>query len=205
MDAPHRIKVKMFLQEPAVVDLPGFTPLFQRWIQERRVEGLLLDVADYKHVQDGPGIVLIGHEADYSMDFNGGRPGLVYDRKRGWEAMPALAERLRAVLRGGLVGCQAVESDLDGKLRFRFDECELSFVDRLATPNEPAQYDAVVAEIRPVLDELYGQNKYTLTRASADPRRALSILLRAEPAPSLATLLARVGQQPAKVAVNGQI
>ena len=66
---------------------------------------LLLDVADYKHVQEGPGIVLIGHEADYSLDLGGGRAGLVYDRNRGWETMPSLAERVRDVFRGTLAGC----------------------------------------------------------------------------------------------------
>ena len=35
MDAPHRIKVKFFVQEPAAVDLPGFTPLFSA---ERQTE-----------------------------------------------------------------------------------------------------------------------------------------------------------------------
>src|ERR671925_120500 len=111
MDAPHRIKVKYFVQDPAAIDLPAFAPIFQRWIQEHRVEGLLLDVADYKHVQDGPGIVLIGHEADYSLDLSGGRPGLVYDYKRGWDATASLQERLRIVLRGALAGCQALEAD----------------------------------------------------------------------------------------------
>ena len=85
---------------------------------------------------------------------------------------------------------QAVESDLDGKLRFRLDEGELGFVDRLLTPNEPATYEAVVAEIRPMLNDLYGRDSYTLTQASDDPRRTLTILLRANPAPSLSTLFA---------------
>ena len=96
MTIPQRIKVKYFVQEPAAVDLPAFIPVFHHWIQEHRVEGLLIDVADYKHMQNGPGIVLIGHEADYALDLAGGRPGLIYDRKRQWEAaatLPATGSR----------------------------------------------------------------------------------------------------------------
>ncbi|HMN27541.1 MAG TPA: hypothetical protein PKE45_05240 [Caldilineaceae bacterium] len=183
MDTPHRIKVKYFVQDPARLELPALTPVFHRWIQERRVPGMLLDVADYKHVQDGPGIVLIGHEADYSLDLTGGRPGLVYARKRGWEEGDALAERVRQVFQAALVGCQALESDLTGGLRFKLDEAELSLVDRLATPNNAENYATASAEIRPVFDELYGHDNYTLSRASDDPRRTLTLVIQAAASP----------------------
>jgi hypothetical protein len=203
MEIPHRIKVKYFLQEPAEVDLAAFTPLFHRWIQQNRVEGMLLDVADYKHVPDGPGILLIGHEADYNIDLTGGRPGLAYDRKRGWEGMDALADRVGAVLRGGLIGGQALEEDLDGALRISTNEAALSILDRLYFPNQAAVYAAVVEEIRPVLDALYGQNGYALAQASQDPRHALTILLTANERLPLATLLARLPQGKKLAATNG--
>lgn len=193
MEAPRRIRVKFFSQEPSAVELAAITPLFHRWIQEHRVDGLLLDVADYKHVQDGPGILLIGHEADYAWDLAGGRPGFVYDRKREWEANASLAERLHLVLRIGLASCQTLVEDLAEPVRFQLDEVEFGLLDRLRLPNEAAVFDRVVAEIRPVLDELYGQAAYTLARVSEDPRRALSIHLRAQEAPTLETLLARIG------------
>jgi hypothetical protein len=192
VEAPHRIRVKFFSQEPAAVELAAITPLFHRWIQERRVEGQLLDVADYKHVQDGPGILLIGHEADYAWDLAGGRPGFVYDRKREWDAEAPLAERLRLVLRNGLAGCQMLLADLAEPVHFQLDEVEIGLLDRLRLPNAPAVVDAVMAEIRPVLDELYGQNGYTAAPASEDPRRALTIHVRAQEAPALETLLARI-------------
>lgn len=192
MEAPHRIRVKFFSQEPAVVEVATMTPLFHRWIQEHRVEGLLLDVADYKHVQDGPGILLIGHEADYAWDLAGGRPGFVYDRKREWEADAPLAERLRLVLRNGLAGCQALITDLAEPLHFKLDEVEISFLDRLRMPNEVRVFDAAAAEIRPVLDELYGQDEYRVVRVSGDSRRALTLHVRTQQAPALETLLARI-------------
>jgi hypothetical protein len=192
VEAPHRIRVKFFSQEPAAVELSAITPLFHRWIQEHRVDGLLLDVADYKHVQDGPGILLIGHEADYAWDLAGGRPGFVYDRKREWEADAPLAQRLQLVLRNGLAGCQALVADLAEPVHFKLDEAEISFLDRLRLPNEATVFEAVVAEIRPVLDDVYGQNRYTIAPTSEDPRRALTIHVHAQEAPALETLLARL-------------
>ena len=81
----QRISVKFFVSEPDAVHLPAFIPVFHRWIQDHAVEGLLIDVADYKHVPEGPGILLIGHEGDYSIDMAKGRPGLLYSRKREWD------------------------------------------------------------------------------------------------------------------------
>lgn len=193
MDAPRRIKVKYFVQEPAAVDLPAFTPIFHRWIQEEQVEGLPLDVADYAHVVDGPGILLVGHEADYSMDMAGGRPGLVYDHKRDW-ASDSLPDRLRTVFGRALKGCQLVESEeaLGGRVRFAPGEAELSFVDRLRTPNQPGVYDGLVAEVHAVLDELYGPGAYTVTRTSEDERRLLTIHIRANATPPLVDLAERL-------------
>lgn len=194
MTIPQRIKVKLFVQDPAAVDLPAFIPLFHHWIQEQRVEGLLLDVADYKHMQNGPGIVLIGHDADYGLDLADGRPGLIYDRKRQWEADATLSARLRTVFRNALHGCQAVEgdSDLNGRIQFRHEEAELTFLDRLRTPNEEAVYASVEGEIKGVLDTLYGADGYTLARTSSDAREPLTIHIRATGATDLGTLLQRV-------------
>ena len=44
------------------------TAVFHAWIQKGAVEGLLLDVADYQHIQDGPGMILIGDQVDYAFD-----------------------------------------------------------------------------------------------------------------------------------------
>lgn len=199
MDAPHRIKVKYFVQDPAALDLAPFTPIFHRWIQEKKVEGMLLDVADYKHVPDGPGIVLIGHEADYGLDLQGGRPGLLYDRKREWgqesAPLPSLQDRLNLVFRGALAGCQALEaeSELAGRIRFALDEAELTFVDRLRTPNKPEVFAELTPVLHTVLDALYGLGNYTLSQASTDPRRALTIHIQTRPeGATISSLLARL-------------
>ncbi len=60
---PKRISIKLFARNPQVVKPEAFVPVFQRWIQQHAVEGLLIDVADYKHVPDGPGIGVEINEA----------------------------------------------------------------------------------------------------------------------------------------------
>ena len=42
----------------------------------------MVDVADYKHIPDGPGIMLIAHEGNFSIDLENGKAGLLYTRKQ---------------------------------------------------------------------------------------------------------------------------
>ena len=65
----------------ANADLAPVIPVFHSWIQDQIFAELLLDVADYRHVHHGPGLMLIGHEADYSLDQTDGVLGLRYNRK----------------------------------------------------------------------------------------------------------------------------
>ena len=76
----QHVNVKIFARE-AAINLADATPVFHRWIQERVCEEVLIDVADYRHVPDGPGVLLIAHEANYSLDMAEGRLGLLYNRK----------------------------------------------------------------------------------------------------------------------------
>src|ERR1041385_3049369 len=79
---PFRTQIKFFLENPGRLDLSDVAAVFQRWIQQKALDGLLIDVADYRHVIEGPGIVLIGHESDYALENRDGRLGLLYTRKR---------------------------------------------------------------------------------------------------------------------------
>lgn len=74
MQAPKRLSVKLFANNPKVVEAKAFGPIFQGWIQRNAIENeLLIDVVDYKHVHHGPGIILIGYEGDYAYDSIDGR------------------------------------------------------------------------------------------------------------------------------------
>ena len=77
----QHINVKLFVNDAEKIDLEAVIPVFHRWIQEQIFDELLLDVANYSHVPDGPGVVLIGHEADYALDNTDGKLGVRYNRK----------------------------------------------------------------------------------------------------------------------------
>ena len=78
-----KLAVKFFVRDPAAVDTRAFIPLFHQWIQTHAVvDHMLIDVADYRHVECGPGTVLVAHEANFSTDTAGGKLGLLYARKQ---------------------------------------------------------------------------------------------------------------------------
>jgi len=134
MELQH-VNVKIFAEESDQLDQGNFTPIFQQWIQDRVCEELLIDVADYLHVDGGPGIVLIGHEADYSMDDTAHRLGLRYNRKT--ELAGNNEARFAQALKAALQACLRLETDgrLAGKLKFNRREIELFINDRALAPN----------------------------------------------------------------------
>src|SRR3989442_6323570 len=82
MNPVQHVRVKIFAREPVSIDLGDAIPIFHRWIQDRVCPEMLIDVADYRHVPNGPGVMLIGHEANYSLDNTKDRLGLPYSRKQ---------------------------------------------------------------------------------------------------------------------------
>lgn len=189
---PDRINAKIFLTETAEVELAAVIPLFHRWIRERAVTGLLLDVADYKHVQDGPGVLLIGHEGDYALDLTHGRPGLLYRHKREWGS-DDLQERLRLVLGRLLPAAYLLEQEETlGRLTFATNELELAFHDQLHTPNTPEMAALLRSDVAAALPVVYGDARVSLSHVYTDARRPLTFRITVQQAPDLAILVGRV-------------
>ena len=194
-----RYDLKLFAAPGAAVTGRDLVPVFHRWIQQSRLDDLLIDVADYDHVHHGPAAVLVGHQAHYVYDLAEGRPGLLYSRRR--EARPAAdgATRLRAALRAALAACAALESEetLAGRLAFRGDELLLRVNDRLAAAGGGnGGGDGAEADLRhllrPLLAELFAGAEVRVERrdGGADTRPTLAV--HAAEAPDVATLLARL-------------
>jgi hypothetical protein len=183
---PFRLQIKYFVENPDAVELAPFIGLFQRWIQEKKLDELLVDVADYGHVFQGPGVVLIGHESDYALDMGGGRPGLLYTRKRQQDT--GLEDQLRQAFHRALTACKVLEAERSLKLKFRTDEAEVRFVDRLELPNTPESLAAVKDALGGVLAEVYGA-PVSIAPLSSDPRHVLALGVRAEQARGLDALL----------------
>ena len=195
--------LKLFLHDTVRVDLEAFIPLFHRWIQDQRLQELLIDVADYRHVHHGPGVVLIAHDAHYAMDMAQGRLGLLYSRRRethpSRQALQSVTDRLRSVFHCALTACQELETDpaLQGRLRFRGDELLLRLNDRLRAPNTAAAYHALRQHLEPFLTTLYPDQHVEVEQISA-PTAGLTVVIKVAQNPDVATLLARLEacQQP---------
>jgi len=189
----QRVACKFFVapDPTAPVELHPFIGLFHRFIQEAVVEGLLIDVADYAHVPEGPGVILIGHDVDYGIDLTAGRAGLLTTRKR-YGDLP-LADVARDTLRMALLAVDAIEGDPSSGIRFATGAVTLQLVDRLGAPNEEAAFAAAAQELAPVFADLYGE-KHEVARAHAeDPRKTLSISVTTSDAIPAAELAERLG------------
>lgn len=134
---PNKLQIKV--QAPGLNArlLPKVVPIFHRWIVERALGETLVDVADYQHVGNGPGITLIGHESNYHLEQTstptghadrGSHYGLVCFRKRGFT--PAHKPLLDALYRT-LGACELLERELaaEGKL-FDAGSLEIRIADR---------------------------------------------------------------------------
>lgn len=173
MDIQH-LNVKFFVEQPGAVDFEPFLSIFNRWIQDGVCDELLVDVADYRHVIAGPGVVLIGHEANYSVDQTGNRLGLLYNRKA--HVAGSVQDRLRQAVRSALLACRRLEEDpgLQGTLRFRGQEVHLLINDRLIAPNTEDTFAAFTPDLHVLFDRLYGEANYTI-RHVADPRERFTV------------------------------
>ena len=193
-----KVDLKLFLQDAAQVDLEEFIPVFHDWIQNQRLDELLIDVVDYRHVQDGPGIILIAHDAHYAIDMADGRLGLLYSRRRETHptrnAIQSVTERLHSVVQCALHAGLALETEpsLAGRLKFRGDELLLRVNDRLVSPTLEA-YDDLQAQLQPVLTSLYPHDQVEVERDGGSDSR-LTMKIRVSGDSDVATLHGRLGK-----------
>lgn len=190
--SPRRIAIKLFAHRTlGLHELQPFIAVFHRFIQEASVPGLLIDVADYAHVPDGPGVILIGHDVDYGIDRTGGRTGLLTTRKRAGDR--DLPELFRDTLGMALATAQALEADPQADLTFGGEELQISFPDRLATPNSAVSAESAIKALEPVVGALFGDGARLERDAEseADPRRMLALRISGGVA-DLATLASRL-------------
>ncbi len=141
-------------------------------------DDVLVDVADYTHVQDGPQTILVGHRANYALDATAGRFGFLYARKRALEG--SLSKNLEEVISAGLRACKRLDDDdrLKGKVRFNGESAQIILNDRLEAANDADTFDALKSHLNPILDRLYAGASYEISR-DEDARRCLTVGIQA--------------------------
>jgi hypothetical protein len=173
MEFQH-VNVKLFVKNAEEVDLEALIPVFHDWIQNQERGELLLDIADYRHVRSGPGVVLIGHVGNYSLDNAGSRLGVRYNRKLVLEGTNQ--DRLVQATQAVLAACCRLETDprLNGMIQFNGREIEVFINDRLLAPNTPETRPAADLEFRAFFSTLFGDIEYALSYPH-DPRSLFSV------------------------------
>ena len=172
----QHINVKLFALPPAPEHvLDAAIPVFHRWIQNAACPELLIDVADYRHVPDGPGVILIGHEANYSLDGEAGRLGLLYNRKTRCEG--SFEQRLRLSYQRALQAAQLLEREPEFARVLKFDPACLEVVvnDRLLAPNTEQTWRLLKPHVQSVFREMLGERALALDWISSDPRERFRV------------------------------
>ena len=187
MELQH-VNVKIFVAGELPVDPVKFIDVFHRWIQEDKMPELLVDVADYRHVPKGPGVLLICHECDYSMDHTHGRWGMRYNRKAALEG--SNADRFKQAVAGAARGCLQMEKEFaaNGALNFSRSELTLFVNDRAFAPNTPETLAAAKPDIESFFRAALGHSDFTLAH-DRDPRARFGVTLKSKKDFDLAKLV----------------
>ena len=178
MENLQRINVKFYLQDPSSLSGEAAFRIFNTWITESSEE-VLVDVADYNHVGHGPITLLIGHEANYSLDSDEGEVGLLYARKQPQEG--DLSSRLADILAAALNACRRLETapELEDHVAFLGTQLKITANDRLCAPNTEEGENALRAALDPILNRLFAGGQYAVERDTTDGER-LNLRVRSE-------------------------
>lgn len=187
----QRLALKLFAAAPCEATSKEYILFFHRTIQEGGLPETFIDVTDYSHVPNGPGVMLICHEAHYSMDHAAGRLGLKCATKRG--AAGDSAARVRRVLQKTLSAAAAMESHeaLSGKIRFSTDTLLFSIEDRLVAPSTAETFQVVAPVLAEVIGSVWGVPP-VLARVGS-PKECFQVEATMAGSPSVAEFVGRLG------------
>ena len=154
MNLQH-IAFKIFVDGDLTVDWEQFINVFHGWVAAQSMPEMMIDVADYRHVPNGPGVVMVGREADYYMDNTGGKPGLRYVSKAKQDTDNAT--QVQQAFANAASACARLEAELSG-LKFSRTDFEITVNDRAVAPNNDATQAALEKELPGILEKVLGSS-----------------------------------------------
>jgi hypothetical protein len=156
--------------------------VFGRWRLEEGEE--IIDLEDYAHVPQGPGVILVSHRFHLGIDWGGGQPGLFYSTRKGLHG--TLLERIQSAARGLLEKGRRLlrEAEISPCFTPRAGDLEVIANDRLLFPNSSAGDSAFRPALEDVARKLYGEG--AVIEREPDPARRLGYRVRAPGADALA-------------------
>jgi hypothetical protein len=174
MELQH-VNVKLFAAGEPALDLEQLIRVFHAWTATQALPEMLVDVADYRHVPAGPGVVLVGLEADYAWDQAQDRDGLLYNRKAfvGGSNEDRFQQALHAAATVGL----KLEHEVGPELKLSCHELQLLINDRALAPNTPETAAVCLPQLQQFFAKTLGHGDFSLT-VEPDRRRRFGVHLR---------------------------
>jgi hypothetical protein len=175
MELQHLI-AKIYVANDLKLNPALVVNVFHRWVAAQSMPEMLVDVAELLHVPAGPGVIAVGHEADYALDRTGGRWGVLYRRKT---ILPGTnAERVTQALRAAASAAVLLEAEFRTELAFSRREFELIVNDRALAPNRPETFTAAQADLEAGVKEFLGHADFKLAPQDGDRRRRFAVSVR---------------------------
>jgi hypothetical protein len=170
----ERFCLKFFTRPDTNIDDEIFIPIFHEWIRYQKLSGVLLDVADYRHVPNGPGVMLISHEINFSMDRSEGRFGLFAQQKL--SQADNRGDQILALVRATIGFGALLESDwrLKKSLSLEGGQFLLMSNDRLQLPNTDSTYVNIFHDLETAATIVYPGRDVSIARVENDPRERLT-------------------------------
>lgn len=146
IEVTWRVQWELAFKASAGLDLGTLIPALHHMIQRQALGEIWIDVVDYRHVGDGPGLLLVTHDAYYGIEHNRRRSALLYRRRRPavgdfGDLLQAAATRLLAFAEtlssGEMAAFAETRTDAAGlaDVTWGTDHWTLTLQDRLVDPS----------------------------------------------------------------------
>lgn len=188
----ERFCLKFFARPDTNVDDEIFITIFHDWIRYQKLSGVLLDVADYRHVPDGPGVMLITHHINFAMDRLDGRFGLFAQQKL--NQADNRRDQILALVRATIAFGALLESDWRVKKNLSLEggQFHLMSNDRLRLPNTDSAYHNILSDLEVAATIVYPGRDVSIARVENDPRERLTAVVDADVSINMKELMAAV-------------
>ncbi|MGK5093049.1 hypothetical protein WDW89_13660 [Deltaproteobacteria bacterium TL4] len=177
----QRINIKVLTPTPEGFKAEPFLKILNHW---NETEEEWLDIADYLHLQDGPGVVLLGPKRFVSFDRTEGADGILYCQRNGLEG--SLKARFVEVLNNGILfakkmrGEEACPSDVSTETT----QLIITINDRKQAPHSEQTARQLGSVIQEALKEVLDGTDVQMSPL-ADPKELFGYQVKLSPALSL--------------------
>jgi len=167
----QKFGVKLFFNTNGSINSKDFIPVFHSWIQDNIFDDhLLIDVADYSHIPDGPGVMIISHEGNFSLDQENQQPGIMYMRKT--EIAGSFKERFNTVLSTVIKTANRLrDNNISKQVDFKPNSLRFIANDRLYAENTADNQDLYKQKIQKALYGRYPNSQFEFGDVSDENER----------------------------------